>query len=139
MPSRVFHTVLLTDGIDDAVRFLTEVVGMGEPQWADCSAAQSVLVFGWPDHDDPGRRVILGQGPGMLELVEIPPSLRATIVPGVAFTAFATPDVEGFAERSAAAGFDARPVQAVGTTGGTSTMAAVHVGGLPFEFMRFGG
>jgi catechol 2,3-dioxygenase-like lactoylglutathione lyase family enzyme len=138
MPSRLFHVVLFTDAIDEAARFLTEVVGMTEPRWFPNDAAQSTKVFGWPHVEEPGRRVVIGQPPGMVELVEIPEELRGTVEPGVAFLAFATPDVEGYAERSRAAGFDVGEVQTVAGAGEPSTLVPIQVGGLPWEFMRFG-
>ena len=138
MPSRLFHVVLFTDEIDETTRFLVDVVGLPNPRWFDNDAEQSTSVFGWPPVDEPGRRVVLGEAPGMVELVEIPAALRGTVKPGVAFLAFATPDVEGYAEKAAAAGFAAGPVQTVAGAGEPSTLAPVQVGGLPFEFMRFG-
>jgi catechol 2,3-dioxygenase-like lactoylglutathione lyase family enzyme len=138
MPSRLFHVVLFTDEIDETTRFLTDVVGLTDPRWFDNDAEQSTRVFGWPHVEEPGRRVVLGQAPGMVELVEIPEELRGTVQPGVAFLAFATPDVEGYAGRAEAAGFAAGPVQTVDGAGEPSTLAPVLVGGLPWEFMRFG-
>ncbi|MCU1374291.1 MAG: hypothetical protein JWO68_1577 [Actinomycetia bacterium] len=138
MPSRLFHVVLFTDEIDETARFLMDVVGLTDPRWFPNDAEQSTKVFGWPAVEEPGRRVVLGQAPGMVELVEIPEVLRDAVRPGVAFLAFATPDLEGYAERSAAAGFAAGPVQTVDGAGEPSTLAPVTVGGLPWEFMRFG-
>ena len=139
MPSRLFHVVLLTDEIDEVARFLTEVVGLTDPRWFPNDAEQSSRVFGWPVVEAPGRRVVIGQPPGMVELVEIPEALRGEVRPGVAFLAFATPDVEGYAERAALAGFDVGTVDTVAGAGEPSTLVPVTVGGLPWEFMRFGG
>jgi hypothetical protein len=138
MPSRVFQVVLLTDEIEETARFLVDVVGLGDPRWFDAPGEQNARVFGWPP-DAHSRRVVLGQGPGMIELMEIPVSLRGTVEPGVAFLGFATPDVEGLVARSADAGFDPGPVLTVDGVGEPATLAAVRVGGLPFEFIRFGG
>jgi catechol 2,3-dioxygenase-like lactoylglutathione lyase family enzyme len=138
VPSRIFHVVLFTDAIEETARFLLDVVGMTEPRWFENDSAQSTLVFGWPPVAEPGRRVVIGQPPGMVELVEIPVELRATVQPGVAFVAFATPDVEGYAERAAAAGFEVGAVQTVEGAGEPSTLAPVVVGGIPWELMRFG-
>ena len=138
MPSRIFHVVLFTDAIDEATRFLTEVVGMSGTRWFDNDSDQSTRVFGWPPVAEPGRRVVIGQPPGMVELVEIPVELRGTVEPGLAFVAFATPDVEGYAEQAAAAGFDVGPVQTVEGAGEPSTLVPISVGGIPWELMRFG-
>jgi hypothetical protein len=138
MPSRVFQVVLFSDEVDEAARFLVDVVGLIDPQWFDVPGEDNARAFGWPPDAD-SRRVVLGHGPGMIELVEIPASLRGTVAPGVAWLGFATPDVEGHVERSREAGFEAGPVLSFEGVGEPATVAGVRVGGLPFEFIRFGG
>jgi hypothetical protein len=137
MPSRVFQVVLFTDQVDEAARFLVDVVGLTDPRWFDVPGENNARAFGWPPEAG-SRRVVLGDGPGMIELVEIPASLRGTVAPGVAWLAFATPDVEGHAERSSAAGCETGPVLTFDGADEPATLAGVRVGGLPFEFIRFG-
>jgi hypothetical protein len=75
----------------------------------------------------------------MIDLVAIPPSLRATVAPGVTLLAIATPDVEGRAAAAREAGFDtAEPRTVTDATGGSMTMAPLVVGGVGYEFVRFG-
>ena len=137
MPKRLFQLVLFTEDIDESVRFLVDVIGMGEPRWLDSPGSGNAQVFGWPEDSDT-RRVVLGEGPGMIELVQIPESLRGTVAPGVGMVAFATPDVEGYAERATAAGFPmAGPITVSGPDGPT-TLADVVLGGLQYELIRFG-
>lgn len=136
MPRRLFQVVLFTDELEETVRFLVEVVGMGEPTWHDQKTAENARFFGWPaEADTDTRRVVLGEGPGVIELVGIPPSMRGHVQPGAAFFAFARPDPEGYASRATEAGFDTgEPMTVDG-----ATLAPVRVGGLPFEFIRFAG
>ena len=47
------------------------------------------LVFGWPLEQAATRSAFVGEGAGMLEVVEIPASLRGTVAPGVRFLAVA--------------------------------------------------
>jgi hypothetical protein len=135
MPSRVFQVVLFTDEVEETARFLVDVVGLADPRWFEVPGENNARAFGWPPVAS--RRVVLGDGPGMIELVEIPVPLRGTIRPGVAWLGFATPDVEGHAERSRAAGFATGEVLRFSGSGDPATLAEVRVGGLPFEFIRF--
>lgn len=135
MPKRLFHVVLLTDELEETVRFLSEVVGMGEPQRHPQLGPRNAEVFGWPAEGTDTERVVLGEGPGLIEVVGIPESLRGTVQPGVAFVAFASPDPDGLGEKAAAAGFPPGPRLEIDG----ATLVPVPVGGLPFEFVRFAG
>jgi catechol 2,3-dioxygenase-like lactoylglutathione lyase family enzyme len=138
VPNRVFQVVLFTEDIDEAVRFLVDVAGMENPRWYDSPGPGNATVFpGWPAHVS-SRRVVLGEGPGLVELVAIPPELRGTIEPGIALLALATPDVEGHADRAASAGFGTGDVVTVLGPDEPSTLALVRAGGLPWQFIRFG-
>ena len=133
MAGRALMTVLLTDRIDDAARFLVEVAGLGEPRWATSSGELAARLFAWPSVPEDARRAVFGSAPGLVELVEIPESLRGRVAPGVGFVGFATPDVESRAASSAAAGFPpAEPLHAEGTVA-----VPIAAGGLPFAFLCF--
>ena len=138
MTNGVFLVVLFTVDIYVTVRFLVDVAGMTNPRWYDSPGPGNAIVFpGWPADVD-SRRVVLGRGPGLVELVAIPPELRGTIKPGVAFLALATPDVERHAARAAGAGFVTGEVVTVEGPEEPSTLAPVQAGGLPWQFIRFG-
>ena len=81
---------------------------------------------------------MVGEGTGMVEVVEIPESLRATEKPRVAILSLATPDVEGYAAKARAAGFEVGPTISGDGAVRTFSMAPVTVGGIPFEFIAFG-
>jgi catechol 2,3-dioxygenase-like lactoylglutathione lyase family enzyme len=141
MPSSIFHMVALTDDLDEVIRFLRDVVGMDPVrEFGDDPATreQAEQNFGWPAGEVSVRGAVVGAGAGMIELVEIPDTLRDVEAPRVAMMTFATPDVEGYSQRAADAGFDAEPVIAGDGAVSTFAMAPVTVGGLPFEFIRFG-
>jgi hypothetical protein len=133
VPDRALMTVLLTDRIDDAARFLAEVVGMGEPRWFPSSGALGARLFGWPSVPEDARRAVFGSAPGLVELVEIPDSLRDVVEPGVGFVGFATPDVEARTDAAAAASFP--PGERLDAE--ATTVVPVRAGGLPFAFLRF--
>jgi hypothetical protein len=135
VPKRLFLTVLFVDDgeIDEAARFLSEVVGMGEPRWHDAPGANCALLFpGWPADVD-SRRVVLGEGPGVVELIAVPAALRDAFPPGPALLSFATPDPDAYAARAAAAGFSPDEVFEVHGT----RLAPIRVAGLPWQFTRF--
>ena len=138
MPKGIFHAVVLTDDLDASLTFLTEVCGIGPVRPYEPTPASLAAALGWPEADSHTRGAIVGQPPGMIDLVAIPPALRGTITPGVTLLAIATPDVEGRAEAARQAGFDvAEPRSVVDATGATMTTAPLVVGGVGYEFVRF--
>jgi catechol 2,3-dioxygenase-like lactoylglutathione lyase family enzyme len=138
MPKGIFHAVVLTDDFDASLRFLTDVCGIGPVQLYEPTTASLSAALGWPEADCHTRGAIVGQPPGMIDLVAIPTSLRETVAPGVALLALATPDVEGRAEAAREAGFDpASPRTVIDATGAKMTMVPLVVGGVGYEFVRF--
>jgi catechol 2,3-dioxygenase-like lactoylglutathione lyase family enzyme len=139
MPKGIFHAVVLTDDFDATLTFLVEVCGIGPVKPYEPTAESLVAALGWPEGDYRTQGAIVGQPPGMIDLVAIPPELRATIRAGVALLAVATPDVEGRVAAARAAGFDpATPTTVTDATGGNMTTAPLVVGGVGFELVRFG-
>lgn len=139
MPKGIFHAVVLTDDLDATVRFLTEVAGIGPVSSYEPDPQGLGTVFGWPPHLAATRAALVGEGPGMLEVIAIPEALRATVAPRVALLAVATGDVAGRVDAARAAGFHPRPPTTIPTPGGVDvTVAPVEVGGVGFEFVRFG-
>ncbi len=101
----------------------------------ESSAEQASAGLGWP----PGKGAIVGSRQGLLELVEIPEALRGELQPGVAGLSFGSRDVASGVAAARKAGFDVEdPFRIVGVDGGTSTIARVPVGGVPFELINFG-
>jgi catechol 2,3-dioxygenase-like lactoylglutathione lyase family enzyme len=138
MPKGIFHVVLLTDDLEGTIRFLTEVCGIAPVKRYLPAADQLAATFGWPVETGTTEAAIVGQGPGMLEIISIPPSLRATVEPGVRLLAVATTDVEGRAEAARAAGFEPGGLQKAKVAGGGDiTIVPVKVGGVGFELVRF--
>ena len=139
MPKGIFHAVLLTDDLEETIRFLTEVCAIAPVQRYSPPADQLATTFGWPVETGTTEAAIVGQGPGMLEIIAIPPAVRATTEPGVRLLAVATSDVEGRAEAARLAGFEPGAVQTANVAGGADiTIVPVTVGGVGFELVRFG-
>jgi hypothetical protein len=138
MPKGIFHAVVLTDDLETMIRFLTDVCRIGPVERYAPTTEQLTAAFGWPEGTTTDAALV-GQGPGLLDLVGIPPELVATVAPGVALLAVATPDVEGRVEAARQAGFDPEPPRTgEGANGAMVTLAPVKVGGVGFEFARFG-
>jgi catechol 2,3-dioxygenase-like lactoylglutathione lyase family enzyme len=139
MPKGIFHAVVLTDDLEETVRFLTEVCGIAPVTRYRPEAEQLATTFGWPVETGTTDAALVGQGPGMLELIAIPPSVRAAFEPGVRLLAVATTDVEGRAGAAKAAGFDPGALQRANVAGGGEiVIVPVAVGGVGFELVRFG-
>jgi catechol 2,3-dioxygenase-like lactoylglutathione lyase family enzyme len=138
MPRGIFHAVVLTDDLDASVRFLSEVCGIAPVERYVPQPDQLAETFGWPVDTGTTEAAVIGQGPGMLEVIAIPASLRSTVTPGVALLAVATGDVDGKAEAARAAGFQPSPTRTADGAGGAKiTMAPVTVGGVGYELVRF--
>jgi len=139
MPKGIFHAVVLTDDFDATLTFLVDVCGIGPVKPYEPTAASLAAALGWPDDGYRTHGAIVGQPPGMLDLVAIPPELRATVRPGVALLAVATPDVDGRVAAARAAGFDpAPPATVTDADGAVMTTSPLVVGGIGFELVRFG-
>jgi catechol 2,3-dioxygenase-like lactoylglutathione lyase family enzyme len=139
VPKGIFHAVVATDDLDASLRFLVEVCGIGPVQPYTTSGEALSSVLGWPAGDYTTSAAIVGQPPGMLDLVAIPPELRGTVTPGVALLAVATPDVDGRAEAARQAGFEVpSPLTVTDANGAAMTTAPLVVGGVGYELVRFG-
>ncbi len=139
MPKGIFHAVVATDDLEASLRFLTEVCGIGPVQPYSPTPESLRSVLGWPEGDYTTTGAIVGQPPGMLDVVEIPAALRGAVTPGVALLAVATPDVAGKVAAAEAAGFaPLAPRVVTDATGTQMTTAPVVVGGVGYELVRFG-
>jgi hypothetical protein len=138
MPKGIFHAVVLTEDIESTIRFLHEVAAIRPVRRYDPEPDQLHAAFGWPT-DNKTHAAIVGEGPGMMEVIEIPVALRGEVAPGVSLLAVATTDVQERVEAARAAGFDPESVRtASGADGMSITVAPVRVGGVGYEFVRFG-
>jgi|tagenome__1003787_1003787.scaffolds.fasta_scaffold20458148_2 hypothetical protein len=140
MPRALSHAVVLTDDLDATLRFLGEIARLAPVTEASEGApADYSLVFGWPLEQAATRSAFVGEGAGMLEVVEIPTPLRDTVAPGVRLLAVANRDVAATADAAQAAGFDVRGPLTVTSAGERgATIAEVVAGGIPFELIQFG-
>jgi catechol 2,3-dioxygenase-like lactoylglutathione lyase family enzyme len=137
MPKGIFHAVVLTDDLEGSIRFLHDVSGINPIRHYIPEPDQLSAAFGWPTNVRT-QAAIVGEGPGMMELIEIPHPLRDEVRPGVSLLAVATGDVDRRVEAARAAGFDPEPVRtASGPDGMSITVAPIRVGGVGYEFVRF--
>lgn len=140
MPRALSHAVVLTDDLDATLRFLGDVARVSPVSAATEGAPEDyALVFGWPVEQAATRSAFVGEGAGMLEVVEIPVALRGTVAPGVRLLAVAHRDAHAAADAAVAAGFDVRGPLTVTSAGERgATIVEVRAGGVPFELIQFG-
>jgi catechol 2,3-dioxygenase-like lactoylglutathione lyase family enzyme len=138
MPSSLTHVVVLTDDLDAVLRFMTDVAKL-RPVAPYVTQAEDVhALFGWPLEHSQARGAFVGDGPGSVDVLEIPAALRATVQPGVRLLAVANRDAAAAAAAATAAGFAARgPFTATTATGGTMATTEVVAGGVAFELVQF--
>ena len=140
MPRALSHAVVLTDNLDATLQFLGEIAKVSPVSPVSEGAPEDYsLVFGWPIEQAATRSAFVGEGAGMLEVVEIPVALRGSVTPGVRLLAIANRDAAATAEVARAAGFEVRGPLAVTSAGERgATIAEVVAGGVPFELIQFG-
>jgi catechol 2,3-dioxygenase-like lactoylglutathione lyase family enzyme len=140
MPRALSHAVVLTDDLNATLRFLVEVANVAPLSPVTEGAPDDYsLVFGWPLEQAATRSAFVGEGAGMLEVVEIPAPLRGTVVPGVRLLAVANRDTAAATEAARAAGFEVRgPLTVTGAGQHGATIAEVVAGGVSFELIQFG-
>jgi hypothetical protein len=139
MPVSLSHVVVLTDDLDAIVRFLTEVAKVRPFAPYETEPADVHALFGWPLEHGRARGVFVGEGPGSLDVLEIPAALRDSVRPGVRLLAVANRDATAAAAAATAAGFPAHgPFTTTTAMGGTMATTEVIAGGVAFELVQFG-
>jgi hypothetical protein len=136
MPKSLSHVVVLTEDLDAVVAFLTDVARITQVLPYEARAEDLGPLFGWSSS---ARGAFVGEGPGAVDLLEIPEAERATTTPGVRLLAVVNRDAEAAGQAAADAGHQVRgPFHTTAATGGPMSLVEVVVGGLPFELVQFG-
>lgn len=139
MPNSLSHVVIFTDDLDDLVRFLTDIARFTALTSYEVPADTSHMLFGWPPEVPAARAAFVGEGPGSVDVIEIPMALRGTIRPGVRLLAAVNRDVVAVTEAAAAVGYEVRgPFQTTAATGRPMSLVEVVAGGVAFELVEFG-
>ena len=139
MPKSLSHVVVFTDDLDDLVRFLTDVARVTGVAPYRTEPEDTNQLFGWPVEHGAARGAFVGEGPGGIDVLEIPEALRDTVRPGVRLLAVVNRDAAGAGEAASAAGFAVRgPFQTTAATGAPMALVEVIAGGVAFELVQFG-
>jgi hypothetical protein len=134
--AELLKVIVLVDDLD-AVLELIDAVGAGPVLHINPTADQTARGLGWPEGHEGTRGVFVGERPGLLEIVEIPPALRGIVAPGVGKVTYATADVEGVAARLEEAGRHVRgPIRFSDPEGGDYALVQAALGGVLFEAQR---
>jgi catechol 2,3-dioxygenase-like lactoylglutathione lyase family enzyme len=139
MPKSLSHVVVFTDDLDAVVRFLTDVAKVPSVNPYDVQPEDLHALFGWPVENGPAKGAFVGEGPGSIDVLEIPEPLRGEVRPGVRLLAVVNRDAAAAGEAAAAAGYDVRgPFRTTAATGQGMSLVEVTAGGIPFELVQFG-
>ena len=139
MPSSLSHVVVFTDDLEGLLHFLTDVAKVKGVTRYETVPEQVEPLFGWPLEHGRARCAFVGEGPGAIDIVEIPPGLRDSIQPGVRLLAIPNRDAKAAQQDATDAGYAARgPFTATTSTGGEMRMTEVVAGGVSFELVQFG-
>lgn len=132
MPNQLHHVVMLSHSATRFVGFLTDVVGM-EVQHSFRVPGQILeSTLGWPPSE--GADVtILGTGmAGLVEVLDVPEPLRATVPEGLAALSFMTDDYSATLNRAREFAGKVTALD-VGVPG--VELFICTMGGVPMEFM----
>lgn len=132
MPNQLHHVIVRSHSVDRYVQFLTDVVGMTVLHAFPIPSEVLEKTMGWPPSD--GASVtILGNGDaGMIEVLDVPEDLRATVPEGLAALSFLTDDFSATQERAREFASDVRPFD-TGVAG--VDLFCCTAGGVLTEFM----
>jgi len=136
MPKSLSHVVVLTEDLDAVVSFLTDVARITDVTPYEAQAEDLAALFGWSSG---ARGAFVGDGPGSIDLLEIPEAERGSVTPGVRLLAVVNRDAVAAGEVAAGAGYDVRgPFHTTAATGASMSLVEVVAGGIPFELVQFG-
>ena len=139
MPKSLSHVVVFTDDLDAVVRFLTDVAKVPAVDPYEVAAEDVHTLFGWPLDLGAARGAFVGEGPGSIDVLEIPAALRDTVAPGVRLLAVVNRDAAAAGDAASAAGYGVRgPFHTTAATGQPMSLVEVVAGGVPFELVQFG-
>jgi catechol 2,3-dioxygenase-like lactoylglutathione lyase family enzyme len=139
MPKSLSHVVVFTDDLDTMLRFLTEVANVSGVNRYETEPEDVHDMFGWPLEHGAAKGAFVGDGPGGVDVLEIPEALRDTVRPGVRLLAVVNRDAAAAGEAAAAAGFAVRgPFRTTAATGAPMAIVEVTAGGVAFELVQFG-
>ncbi|MCU1487218.1 MAG: hypothetical protein JWN67_3964 [Actinomycetia bacterium] len=128
--------VVLTEDLDAVVSFLTDVARITDVTPYEAEAADLAALFGWSSG---ARGAFVGDGPGSIDVLEIPESERGTVAPGVRLLAVVNRDIGAAGAAAAGAGHEVRgPFHTTAATGAPMSLVEVIAGGIPFELVQFG-
>lgn len=139
MPSSLSHVVVLTDDLDAVLHFLRDVANIKGVTHYETVPEELSALLGWPAEHGRARGAFVGEGPGSIDVLEIPERLRDTVKAGVRLLAVANRDAAAARAAATDHGFEARgPFTATTATGGQMHTTEVVVGGVAFELVQFG-
>jgi catechol 2,3-dioxygenase-like lactoylglutathione lyase family enzyme len=137
MPKSLSHVVVFTDDLEAMLQFVTGVAKVTTVNRYETDDVSTL--FGWPADLGAAKGAFVGDGPGGLDILEIPEALRDSVEPGVRLLAVVNRDVAAAGEEAMAAGFPVRgPFHTTAATGQPMALVEVEAGGVAFELVQFG-
>lgn len=138
MPNAIAKVIVVVSDLDASLQLIADVAGAGPVDRFEVDAATVRVGMGWPTIDGTVRGATIGQAPGLIELVEIPPPLVGQVQPGSAILSFSLRDVEGAAAAATGAGHEVRgPAELIIGGRHISTLAQATGADLHLEIARY--
>jgi hypothetical protein len=135
MTSSTYSVKIHSHSPEELVRFLHEVVGMNVLHEYEVSTESLQRSFGWPP-SEATRGWMLGEGDrGMVQVFDVPLSLRDTVPDGLGMVSFTTDDLASTVEQ--AQGWASGDVRHADTGVPGVSAALCDVLNVPIEFLEF--
>ena len=132
MSGQLHHVVMCSHSADAFVTFLTEVAGLAIQQRFHVPSELLESTLGWPPSDGTQVTMVGSGDSGLIEVLDVPSSLRHSVPEGLAGLSFLSGDAAGVRARAEASGHDPKPID-VGVPGFEPFFCTV--GGVPIEVM----
>ncbi|MFI5511362.1 VOC family protein [Mycobacterium sp. NPDC051804] len=132
MPSHLHHVVMRSHSAQTFVAFLTDVVGMEVQFQMRVPGEILEKTLGWPPSDGADVTMLGSGDAGLIEVLDVPPSLRDIAPEGLAALSFLTDEYDATRERATSFTDDVTPLD-TGMPG--VDLFVCTMGGVPVEFM----
>lgn len=132
MPSALHHVVMRSHTAQTLIAFLTDVVGMTVQFQMQVPGEVLEQTLGWPPSGGADVTMLGSGDAGLIEVLDVPESLRAVVPEGLAALSFMTDDFGETREKASAFAHDVTMLD-TGVPG--VDLFFCTMGGVPMEFM----
>ena len=137
MPRALHHVTIVSSEFERLRAFMESVIGLEIVQPVSGSAKVATQMLGWPEENPGFSGVILGSGnAGLVEIIEIPQSLKGLVASDIALLSFASASLEALVDASRTFGIPIEDPIRVQSETIDLDASLCEVSGVPIELIR---